>query len=437
MELDHATFEANPRAGGPGHALQPGGVQPGRYRMRAASQAAADRSPLGPAPLRAGSGLSLPSFFLGGFECSAQRQPDGRRLDLLASTGHDRLVESDYGQLQRHGISAARDGLRWHVIESTPGDYDWSSALPMLRASRRHGVRVVWDLCHYGWPDGLDIWSSAFVERFARYAAAAARVIADETDAPPCLCLINEISFWAWAGGEVGRFAPATQGRGDELKRQLVRAAIAGTAAVREAVPDARFVSAEPTIQVVSGTPDPDGLAAAERHSLTQYEALDMMCGRHAPELGGRPDVLDVVGVNYYPDNQWYAGGSTIPLGHHAYRPLRELLAAAHARYGRPLLIAETGAEGTAKASWLHYVCGEVRAAQRAEVPVDGICLYPILDYPGWENDRTCAVGLFSLPGGDGRRTSDLDLAGELDRQRRDFAAGAVPAGLRTARAGA
>ncbi|MGI4764606.1 MAG: hypothetical protein ACRYGP_06020, partial [Janthinobacterium lividum] len=146
---------------------------------------------------------------------------------------------------------------------------------------------------------------------------------------------------------------------------------------------------------------------------------------------------LDIVGVNYYPDNQWYTGGLTIPLGHHAYRPLREILAEAHARYGRPLLIAETGAEGTAKASWFHYVCGEVRAAQRADVPVEGVCLYPILDYPGWENDRTCSVGLFSLPERDGRRTSDLDLADELERQREEFAACAAPGRLRTARASA
>ena len=390
-------------------------------------EAAEETLPLRSSPVQAGAGLSLPSFFLGGFECSAQRQPDGRRLDLLASTSHDRLFESDFRQLQRHGISAARDGLRWHLIESTPGRYDWSSALPMLRAARRHGVRVIWDLCHYGWPDGLDIWSGAFVERFARYAAAAARVVAEESDGPPLFCVINEISFWAWAGGETGRFAPGALGRGGELKRQLVRATIAATAAVRAAVPQARFIHAEPAIHVTSGSADPEARSAAEMHCQSQYEALDMLCGRQAPELGGRPDLIDIVGVNYYPDNQWYAGGSTIPLGHHAYRPLRELLAEAHARYDRPLLIAETGAEGTAKASWIHYVCGEVRAAQRADVPIEGICLYPILDYPGWENDRPCEVGLFSMPERDGRRATDTDLADELARQQTAFAASATP----------
>ena len=403
------------------------GLDPGAARRRPPAAAAPDLPP--------GRGLGLPSFFLGGFECSALRRPDGRRLDLLAATGHDRLCAEDFALLRRHGLSAARDGLRWHAIEAAPGRYDWSGLLPMLRAARRSGVRVIWDLCHYGWPDGLDIWSGAFVERFAGFAAAAARVIADETEAPPLLCPVNEISFWAWAGGETGRFGPAAQGRGAELKRQLVRAAIAATAAARAAVPEARFIHAEPAIHVAAATPEVAG--AAERHRLSQFEALDMVCGRQSPELGGHPDMLDIVGVNYYPDNQWYAGGATIPLGHHAYRPLRAILAEVETRYGRPLLISETGAEGTAKPAWLHYVCGEVRAARRAGVAVEGICLYPILDYPGWEDGRPCAVGLFSAPDDRGRRHVDVDLDDELARQRGDLPPGGIAVGPLAARAGA
>jgi hypothetical protein len=359
--------------------------------------------------------------FLGGFECSSHRRTDGRRLDLLASTGHDRLVENDYRLLRLNGITAARDGLRWHLVETAPGRYDWSSALPMLRAAHRSRVRVVWDLCHYGWPDDLDIYSAAFVTRFARYAAAAALIVAEETDEAPAFCVINEMSYWAWAGGEVGLFAPATQGRGGELKRQLVRAALAATAAIRAVLPDARFLYAEPAINVVSGSTEPDAVAAARTYTEAQFEVLDMMTGALAPELGGSPAMLDVVGVNFYPDNQWYLGGNTIPLGHHAYRPLRDILAEVHRRYGRPMMISETGAEGSARPAWLYYVCGEVRAAQAAGVPVDGICLYPILDYPGWDNDRPCAVGLFSSPDASGQRWVDPEFGAEVERQRRAF----------------
>jgi hypothetical protein len=46
-----------------------------------------------------------------------------------------------------------------------------------------------------------------------------------------------------------------------------------------------------------------------------------------------------------------------------------------------------------------------------------GICLYPVLDYPGWENDRCCEVGLLSIADQSGRRTLNSDLAEEIARQ--------------------
>src|SRR3954469_7276848 len=95
------------------------------------------------------------SFFLGGFECSSHRRSDRRRLDLIASTGHDVRTADDFAQLQEHGIRAARDGLRWFLVEIAPGRYDWSPVLPLLRAAEATGTQVLWDLCHYGWPDGL------------------------------------------------------------------------------------------------------------------------------------------------------------------------------------------------------------------------------------------------------------------------------------------
>jgi beta-glucosidase/6-phospho-beta-glucosidase/beta-galactosidase len=294
----------------------------------------------------------------------------------------------------------------------------------MLRAAEDAGIQVIWDLCHYGWPEDIDIWSAAFPERFAAFAATAARIIKDETGAPPFVCPVNEISFWAWAGGDTGRFAPSAEGRGMELKRQLVRAAIAAIAAVREVDPDARFICAEPLIHVDPGAnTDPAHVAAAEHYRRAQFEATDLLTGRLEPELGGHPDYLDVVGVNFYPDNQWYYGGPTIPLGHHAYRPLRDILAEWFARYGRPILIAETGAEGSARPSWLHYVCGEVEAARSEGVPIVGACIYPILEYSGWENDRHCATGLLSAADRSGTRHVFQPLAAELRRQQAVFAA--------------
>nr|WP_246518898.1 beta-glucosidase [Ancylobacter lacus] len=370
---------------------------------------------------------------MGGFECSTHRRGDGERLDLIAATGHDRHAEADYRQLKALGIEAMRDGLRWHLIERGPGLYDWSSLRGMAAAARRADVQVVWDLCHYGWPDRIDIWSVGFVERFADFAAAAARVLREEGETAPFVCPINEISFWSWAGGELGHIAPFAQRRGSKLKRQLARAAIAATRAVRAEAPAARFITAEPLIHVAPSGTDAEARQAAEAYHLSQFEACDMICGRLAPELGGREDLLDMVGVNFYPSNQWALGGSILPLGHHAYRPLADLLGEVHRRYGRPLLVSETGAEGSARAAWLHYVCDEARVALQAGVPLVGLCLYPVLDYPGWDNDRICATGLLSPLDPWGARSVHPAFAAELARQQALFAGFPAPScGSRT-----
>jgi hypothetical protein len=152
------------------------------------------------------------SFWLAGFESACQVNRHGRRIDMLAATQHDREAEGDYRRLREVGIQAARDGLRWHLIER-PGGYDFSSLAPMASAAQRAGIQVIWALCHYGWPDDLDVFSAAFVERFARFAGAVARLIADSSDEIPFYTPINEISFLAWGAAESGFMQPCVHGR--------------------------------------------------------------------------------------------------------------------------------------------------------------------------------------------------------------------------------
>jgi hypothetical protein len=337
------------------------------------------------------------SFLQGGFEGSCHRRWDGRQLDIIAATRHDTLVAEDYGLIAAAGLRTVRDALRWHLIEQVPGQYDWSSFLPMLRAARAAELQVIWDLCHYGAPEGLDIWSPDFVERFACFAAAAAAVVKEQDGGTPFYSPINEISFWAWAGGDQGRFGPYGTGRGPELKRQLVRASIAAIERIRAIDARARFIQPEPVIHIVSAPDRPEDIEPAARWDLSQYEACDMLSGRLEPALGGSEALLDIVGVNFYWNNQWRYGGASIPLGDPQHRPFHELLLDTWKRYKRPILVAETGAEGPSAAPWLGYVAGEVRAALRAGVPVVGICLYPVMDYPDWDDERHCSTGLIEV----------------------------------------
>ena len=113
----------------------------------------------------------------------------------------------------------------------------------------------------------------------------------------------------------------------------------------------------------------------AEQNLQGMYEAYDWLTGLAEPELGGDPSLVDVVGLNFYPHNQWYFEGPTIPMGHHEYRPLADLLVEIGERYRKPVFIAETGAEGSGRPAWLHYVCDEVRDARARGADVQGICI--------------------------------------------------------------
>ncbi len=357
------------------------------------------------------------SFLQGGFEASSHRRRDGRQLDIVAATRHDLAAEQDYGMLRKASLHTVRDGLRWHLIETAPGRYDWSSFLPMLRAARRADIQVIWDLCHYGLPHDLDIWSPAFVDRFAAFAAAAAQVVCEEGGEAPVWCPVNEISFWSWAGGDKGDMHPFGETRGYALKQQLVRAAIAGIEAVRAVDPRARVMQAEPLIYITAHPDRPHDHERAELYRRSQFQAWDMMAGLMDPALGGRPDYLDIVGVNFYFNNEWVHEVEAMGMGHRLFRPLHEMLVEVHARYGRPVMISETGAEGDNGPGWLRYVGGEVRTAMRRGVPVEGLCIYPVMDYPGWQDDRHCPTGLIRLDNAYRTRTVDPELAVALDEQ--------------------
>ena len=356
------------------------------------------------------------SFWLGGFECSTHKRRDGRRLDVLQSTGHDIHAAADYRLLARHGIQTARDGVRWHLIEKAPGRFDFSSLLPMVEAARETGTQVIWDLFHYGWPEDVDIWSPAFVGRFAAYTAAVAQLIRNESDAIPYYVPVNEISFFAWVGGDVAAMNPFARGRGPELKAQLVRATIAAIDAVRAIENRARFAVAEPLIHITPQSDKPADVASAAAYTDAQFEAVDWLAGRARPELGGSPEYVDIVGINYYDRNQWIDMQPPVMVDDPRYVPLRNLLARVAARVERPLFIAETGTEGDARAPWLRYVATEVFAAQAAGVDIEGLCLYPILSHLGWDDDRRCPNGLFEAFSPDAPREVHAPLAAELAR---------------------
>lgn len=372
------------------------------------------------------------SFLMAGFECSTHVSPRLGRHDLVRSTGHDRLAHEDYAAASALGMRTVREGLRWHLIETSPGRYDFSTVRPMIDAARETGTQVIWDLFHYGWPENLDIFSPAFVDRFSGLAGAFTRLLSSELPGPPVLAPVNEISFFSWAAGDHGLFFPYGRGRGRELKRQLARAAIHATEAAWAVDPRARIVHPDPVVHIVPSPLLPELADEAEGYRRAQWQGWDMICGRLDPDLGGHPKYLDLIGLNFYPSNQWEYKGERVVPDDPRWRPFENLTRDVWQRYGRPLLVTETGAEGDLRAPWLRMMAGAAERLLDQGLPLLGLCLYPILDHPGWDDGRHVRCGLWGFrKRGERRPHEPLELEVRRAAARLERAARSRPTGTR------
>lgn len=121
--------------------------------------------------------------------------------------------------------------------------------------------------------------------------------------------------------------------------------------------------------------------------------------------------------------NQFVWQGSMIVPSDPRYRHFSAMLLEVYERYRRPLFVAETGIEDDTRPAWLRYMSKEVFTAMAAGVPVEGICLYPIVNHPGWDDDRHCYNGMFDYADAAGQRAVFQPLADEVARQSAHVAA--------------
>jgi hypothetical protein len=362
------------------------------------------------------------SFFQAGFECTTGYNRDGEWIDLIEDTWHHRHVDEDYRRLRAVGMAVARDAIRWPVVDRGRGRFDFASVRPMVAAARKHGLQVIWDLFHYGYPAGMDPLSDGFADRFARYCGACARFLRPRLPGPLWFTPVNEPSYMSWAAGDVAHFPPYLSGQAQALKIGLVRAAIRGIDAIRDELPDARFVNADPLCHVTACDDSASAACAVRGFNESVFEAWDMMAGRLLPELGGSLAHLDVVGINYYWNCQWVYGeeGSWLEPDDPRRVPLRDLVQAAWCRYGNEVVISETSHWGEQRAIWLDQLAAEVESLLQQGVPLRGVCLYPILGMRDWHAPRDwMPMGLWDIDcDSDMRRVAHQPMLKALVRAR-------------------
>lgn len=344
----------------------------------------------------------FPTFFMAGFECSTFVWKDRERKDYVAATGHDRHLRADLDSAMDLGIGVVREAIRWPSVDRGGGRYDWSTVKAVQDAATACKITPIWDLCHYGLPDGCDPFSRECRERFVDYCRAAAEFVTSSADGPYFFTPINEITFFSAAATDLEWMYPFAKGREDDLKRALCRMAIEGAKAIRQVEPNARMVHVDPMIVAVPPRDRPDLAGEARKEADKEdFDAFDMLSGRCLPELGGSPEILDIVGVNVYHYSQVQLGADKKReiLGPRDPRrkPLSDMLKAAWDRYHRPIIIGETSGYQDNRAEWLRMTMEESLKALNAGVDLQGVCLYPFVDVPDWWSQKWAKIGIYDV----------------------------------------
>ncbi|MDB5195948.1 MAG: hypothetical protein JWP88_318, partial [Flaviaesturariibacter sp.] len=298
---------------------------------------------------------------------------------------HDTKALEDYQLLAAAGIKTVREGIRWSVVERQPGIYDFTEVKARIVAAQQVGIQQLWDICHFGYPDGLMPTHPHFADRLAGVSKAFAQLYRSLTEDPLIITPVNEISFLSWLAGEARGTVPFLVGSGFDQKYHLCKAAIQAIKAVRSVDAAAQVMMVEPLVRV-HPQPGTEPCQSILDFNEAQYQAMDMITGRMCPELGGQPDYMNLAGFNFYYNNQWehegaFYGWCTVK------RPLSfaVLLQEAWERYDIPVVISETGHFAEDRSAWMELITEDCLEAMAAGVPLKGICIYPVLDRPDWD----------------------------------------------------
>src|SRR5689334_11137587 len=108
------------------------------------------------------------SYWQAGYEGADHISHTGQPVCMNDATRHTEKAYEDYLLLKEFGIRTVRESVGWRSVEKN-GRFDFSSVAPRAQAARKLGLQVIWTLCHYGWPDDVNVYSPEFVERFYRY----------------------------------------------------------------------------------------------------------------------------------------------------------------------------------------------------------------------------------------------------------------------------
>lgn len=331
-------------------------------------------------------------------------------LNEFELTAHDQNWRSDITTASELGATGLRYGVSWPLVHIAPGQFDWSRLDERIQlAVHELGLTVIADLVHYGTPTWLDgsFADPDFPEALAEFAGAFAARYRGVVDH---ITPLNEPLTTASFCGLRGVWPPALTGWDgwSTVTVGIARGVQRSIAAVRQANPDAVIVHVEAS--ALYETADEDLVEEAELLRSLATLPSDLILGRvddehplrgwlidngtpleHLAELRASAPVIDLMGVNYYPDLtprilEQFEGTVRQVTANRWSDGLRAVLMAWQERYGMPMLVTETSIEGPehVRRNWLEAATATVRELHREGVDVRGLTWWPLLDFVDW-----------------------------------------------------
>jgi glycosyltransferase involved in cell wall biosynthesis len=285
-----------------------------------------------------------------------------------------------------------------------------------MAEAERVGIRFMLDVMHFGTPLWLKqaVGDPEFPEALEQFAEKLAGRYGTEVKA---WCPFNEPLVSALFSGDMGFWPPHQRhwrGYMPVLSR-VVQATARATRAIRRAAPETPIVLCDAAENFHSR--DPELRDEVHRRNLRRFIVMDLLTGKvdhHHPlyawltnygmsELDlewfrTHPQPPDVLGLDYYPHSDWQlemCGGNIHQRRADTPAGLYRLASTYYNRYGLPLMLTETSADGMPvhREVWLETILEQTKRLRSQGVPMLGMIWWPLLDQLDWDGALTHRIG--------------------------------------------
>jgi beta-glucosidase/6-phospho-beta-glucosidase/beta-galactosidase len=332
-----------------------------------------------------------------------------RTLDEYELTRHYQEWRGDLDKVAALGVRVMRYGVPWHRINPSPQVWDFGWTDEVIDYMLGLGIEPIIDLVHYGVPSWIE---GAFLHpQYERYVEEYALRLAERfRGRVRYFTPLNEPRVTAWYTGRLGWWPPFKHGWQGFAKVILAicRGVVRTERALRAVLDDVVCVHVD--AGDIYDSTDPALASDVAHRQEIGFLALDLVSGKvdachplhewlHA--LGASSRELDwflsnaidpdIIGVNASPllcrkILTRNGGRLRTSMPYASVSTFEQVLRTYHDRYKKPLIVTETGSEGSVKRRllWLEESVAAVARLRASGVPIMGYTWWPLFALVTW-----------------------------------------------------